>query len=265
VDAPRATWNPARDVWEHPTSIDLLSEHSAVFSPTWPSSGMTRSGVAYPLPMLEPRTSASESSSSPGLPTPRASDSKGGVYPLTRPLHQDNLETRIVRLLPTPDAYSAERGGPQDPAKRKAGGHSVTLQDALTTLPPKKMLPTPRASEGAKGGPNQHGSKGDVTLSGTVGKMLPTPQVADLNGGHKNRSGARSDELLLPGVAAALAARPSKLLPTTTAKDAAASGGSVPSNVTLTDAIVREDLGRKPNPRHSTGESTPTLFDDGSF
>src|ERR1700747_1999911 len=31
---------------------------------------------------------------------------------------------------PTPDAYA--RGGPQDPEKRKAGGHSVNLQDTAT-------------------------------------------------------------------------------------------------------------------------------------
>lgn len=39
------------------------------------------------------------------------------------------------------------------------------------------------------------------------------------------------------------------ILPTTTAADSGASGGSNDSNVTLTDAVVRTDLGRGPNGR----------------
>ena len=31
--------------------------------------------------------------------------------------------------MPTPDAYAGARGGSQHPEKRRAGGHSVTLQD----------------------------------------------------------------------------------------------------------------------------------------
>jgi DNA (cytosine-5)-methyltransferase 1 len=63
-------------------------------------------------------------------------------------------------LLPTPAGYDGDRGGPQHPDKRKAGGHSVTLQDVATSL-----LPTPRAGDGEKGGPNQRGSSGDLTGS----------------------------------------------------------------------------------------------------
>lgn len=39
-------------------------------------------------------------------------------------------------------------------------------------------------------------------------------------------------------------------LPTPTAADAHSSGGSSPADVTLTDALVRTDLGRSDNPRH---------------
>jgi hypothetical protein len=42
----------------------------------------------------------------------------------------------------------------------------------------------------------------------------------------------------------------SSSLPTPTARDSAASGGSTPSDVTLTDAVVRTELGTRENPRH---------------
>jgi hypothetical protein len=103
---------------------------------------------------------------------------------------------------PTPDTN--QRGGAQDPAKRKAGGHSVTLQDAAllagwptctvndarngrnatanrtdaaskhhtgTTLCDAVALVgwnTPRATDGSNGGPNQAGGAlpADAALSG---------------------------------------------------------------------------------------------------
>lgn len=52
---------------------------------------------------------------------------------------------------PTPDTN--ERGGPQNPAKRKAAGHSVTLQDAATLA----SWPTPAARDWKNGKSNQHG------------------------------------------------------------------------------------------------------------
>ncbi|MEE2041849.1 DNA cytosine methyltransferase [Nocardiopsis tropica] len=95
-----------------------------------------------------------------------------------------------VTLLPTPDAYQGSRGGSQDPAKRRAGGHSVSLADVVEHLLPTprardskgrgyddqlpnviedlSLLPTPRASGGAHGGPNQRGSKGDLALPAAV-------------------------------------------------------------------------------------------------
>ncbi|MCT1363943.1 DNA cytosine methyltransferase [Microbacterium sp. p3-SID131] len=49
------------------------------------------------------------------------------------------------RLLPTPGAYDGERGGSQHPDKRRAGNHSVTIQDVAEHL---TLMPTPRASRG---------------------------------------------------------------------------------------------------------------------
>jgi DNA (cytosine-5)-methyltransferase 1 len=50
------------------------------------------------------------------------------------------------------------------------------------------------------------------------------------------------------------------MLPTPTVKDGAASGGSSPSNVTLTDAVVRTDMGRTENARHQL-LPTPSVAD----
>ena len=60
---------------------------------------MTRNGTAFELPTSEHLTDGSASS-----------------------------------LPPYPAAYDGERGGSQDPEKRKAGGHQPTLQDVATHL-----------------------------------------------------------------------------------------------------------------------------------
>lgn len=76
---PLATWNPTSGVWE--TSQLDLSGRSAPYSETWPTSGMTRNGSAYPLPWSALRIPGSASSFSlvPLFRTPLASDaSRGG-------------------------------------------------------------------------------------------------------------------------------------------------------------------------------------------
>jgi len=78
---PFATWNPESGVWE--TNQLDLSARPAPFSETWPTSGMTRGGSAYPLPLSVLRIPGSASSSSRTAPilfrTPLASDaSRGG-------------------------------------------------------------------------------------------------------------------------------------------------------------------------------------------
>jgi len=77
---------------------------------------------------------------------------------------------------PTPDTN--QRGGAQDPAKRKAGGHSVTLQDAALLV----GWNTPRATDGSNGGPNQTGGAlpADAALAGWA---RPTCQDASNNAG----------------------------------------------------------------------------------
>ncbi|UOQ61952.1 hypothetical protein MUN76_05965 [Leucobacter rhizosphaerae] len=75
---PFAIWNPACGVWET-TQFDL-SGRLAPFSETWPTSGTTRHGSAYPLPLSARRIPDSACSSSPVplLRTPLGSDSSRG-------------------------------------------------------------------------------------------------------------------------------------------------------------------------------------------
>ena len=72
-----AEYDPDTSSWRMWPDTGLWG--SIAYSETWPASGMTRSGAAYELQMSEPRTGASECSSSPLMPTPRATDgTKGG-------------------------------------------------------------------------------------------------------------------------------------------------------------------------------------------
>jgi len=96
---PLAHWNPDRDCWET-NQLDLLSGQPAVWSETWSQSGMTYAGELYELPTSVPHTSV------PGC-----------------------------SLLATPTASLGTCGGPQEPVKRRAGGHSVTLQDQVSAMP----------------------------------------------------------------------------------------------------------------------------------
>ena len=67
-----ASWNPTLDVWEG-TQTNLFSGHSDVYSETLPTSGMTRAGQLYALPILGRRIGGNECSL---LPTPTARDGK---------------------------------------------------------------------------------------------------------------------------------------------------------------------------------------------
>ena len=97
---------------------------------------LTWKGVDMPSgpPICRLRASArrTSGSGSTGWQTPSVADGMGGH--LTRGGARNNellLPGQAKAAMagwPTPDTN--ERGGPQDPAKRRAGGHSVTLQDA---------------------------------------------------------------------------------------------------------------------------------------
>ena len=88
-----ATWNPERDVWETDQG-DLISEHLAVFSETWPTSGSMRSGSVYARPTWVPATDDSACSY---LPTPTTLDHKDNR--IRREPHRPNDTDTLSRAL----------------------------------------------------------------------------------------------------------------------------------------------------------------------
>lgn len=79
--------------------MDLLSGLPDVWQETWPQSGTAQRGALYAHQTQEHPTNAPDSS-----------------------------------LLATPTANLGTCGGPQHPDKRRAGGHSVSLQDQISAL-----------------------------------------------------------------------------------------------------------------------------------
>lgn len=202
---PMARWNSARGVWET-ARVSLVCGHSEPFLETWPTSGMTRGGLAFELPTPALPTVGSGSSL---LRTPVADEDGGG------PLHPDVAKERgqtlrltgqilahTGHLLKTPTSQLAVNGGSQHPEKRKAGGHGPTLADEVEHLLPTPIVGDAKAARNATSGRSNPESAHHlgVTLTDWI-TLLPTPQVADVTGGHKTRSGSRSGEMLLPGVA----------------------------------------------------------------
>lgn len=116
-----AIWNSDRLAWESPTgAIDLFSTLSDLFLATWPSSGMTRSGSAFELPM--PALPMDAIGSSSLLMTPKASDGMMGTPSTSgRPVEKSTfLSTQAMllaghlehrRLLPTPTTQDAANTG----------------------------------------------------------------------------------------------------------------------------------------------------------
>ena len=144
----------------------------------------------------------------------------------------------MLLTLPTPQ--TSDGFGPKTPEALAADPHHPSnLRERVLDL-----LPTPRASDGPKGSPNQHGNRGDLMLAPAVLNLLPTPTTEPTTGnGHARNLG---NEV--------------RLLPTTTTSR---SGGATPAGRTLTDAVVREQMGTMPNPRWR-GDRTDRPSDDGS-
>lgn len=202
--AVQATWNPERDLWET-DETDLFSGLSDVYWETLPRSGMTRNGRLFLRPQSEPPTAESECSLSRGLlPTPRSSDSTGGIEDRKARGYGDQLND-IPFLLPTPTSNLGDSG----PDYARAGRAGSGGNDLCTTV---HLLPTPCASPSGNT-PEEH-----------LRKKPGRDRVTDL-------SILVENDLLETG---------GKLLPTPTSSDSDASGGVVgTANVTLTDAATR--------------------------
>ena len=133
VQQPTATWNTARGVWERTGMANLLCEHWELFSVTWPTSGMTRNGQVFALPMLERLTVGSESSL---LPTPIVRDYKDGSAAQERDgkVSTDTVARAVFNsgevLLGTPRTSSAN--GATD-KQIQAGAPKARLEDQVHT------------------------------------------------------------------------------------------------------------------------------------
>lgn len=114
------------------------------------------------------------------LPTPMTTDDHN---PSAADLNRNSLALRAIgQVLPTPSAYTAERGGAQDPDKRRAGGHTVDLADVAAFLPTVNVENNDnRQSEGY--GPN----------IGEALRSLPTPRVTQAGYANDGRGGRSLD------------------------------------------------------------------------
>lgn len=164
------------------------------------------------------------------LPTPMTSEARGiGVHGQGA----QDLRTTIA-LLKTPLSNLGQNGGSQHPDKRRAGGHGPTLADEVEHLlptatassrPKSTRALTSSTSNGRRSGGGQSSPLGLEEVASlldgvrpdhlppdeelppasrrAVEALLPTPTT--MAGGQATRSGTRSNELLLPGIARAVA------------------------------------------------------------
>jgi len=287
VPKPLAKWSSARDAWE--TSQVSICGHSAVFSETWPNSGMTHSGTAYALPTSARLTDASASLSL--LPTPNTVDQSGSTPGTLRVEqgHQVDLRSAVIDLLPTPDAYQGTRGAAQEPAKRLAGGHQVTLQNVAEH----QLMPTPMSSDG-DGGVGHHGTGGPNLRTVVDEKLLPmTRAVQGETRNHTIYERAGDKVNNLENALAPLLPTPMAMIEDSKSPEHRQSYGhgsyfsdlphllglvdgspehsAQPNEPSATDLLPTLDPQANPSrssrraKRASTSESMPDLFSDGSY
>ncbi len=272
--------------------MNLFCGHSVPFSQTWPASGSMRSGVCSERPPLVLPTSVDVSSSSPGLPTPRARDARGKGFSDALP--------NVVQLLPTPTVSEANGIGhaadggmnlrhtisllPTSPGVRPANAASgcTTPEDSApdaTTAPtlnsgaPMTLLPTPRASENenrqTKRTPSQEAGTHGKCLAAEVAHLLPTPTATPYGNNQSTSAGA--------AVRPSLDSLAPTLLPTPTVADSRGTRNHRPDgspyssgDLTLPSAANRMSRGASTSPPSNAGSPSsdapplgpPTLWDD---
>lgn len=171
-----AIYDPALSSWR--TSQGSLFEEWAMYSASWPSSGTTRNGKASRRPPLVPRTSATESSSSPvsanhqaPFPTPSAAvygSSGNGTGNNVTSRGRPSLEAMARHnLWPTPTASDwkgpnfSERGTASGNGLATAAGGPLnpTFVEWLMGFPsgwtdcePSATPSSPRSPNGSDGG-----------------------------------------------------------------------------------------------------------------
>ena len=151
-----AVWNTDLKLWTKPNEV-LFSEHLELFSGTWPTSGMTVSGVAFELPMQVPHTNASECLSQPTLPTPKAQDGyKGNTQTSAQREAKGfyvDLPNVAVDLMPTPTRRDYKDGTADH--QRDGKVQTDTVARAIFSSGEVALMGTPRTSSANGSTPKQ--------------------------------------------------------------------------------------------------------------
>lgn len=151
----QAKWDPDLGYWVRISD----SEHSEWFSGSFPRSGMTAGGTLFLHPKPDSPTSASGSSSSQRLPTPRARDWKGKTRPGFSEPNLPNTLDRLVEgnwdaFLPAIERAEERTGRPApDPVEPNRNGNPrVTgkFVEWLMGLPDGWVTDTPKLTRKAE-------------------------------------------------------------------------------------------------------------------
>lgn len=201
----------------------MMGGGSEEFSGTWPNSGSMRSGSCYPLPTLEPRTSASAFGSSPGSetstapprwPTPTSSQarSEGMILQMRAKVDAGELSIeeaeRMIggsltpsRMAEWPTPTVADSKAARNATARRPNGngqhHSgVTMTDALILngdmeMPPTGQWPTPTSRDGKDKDAANRGGGGQSLCEAVRGRRR---KRATSEAG-KEKGGATKDDL----------------------------------------------------------------------
>ena len=140
---PLAVWNPTRGIWEKP-QLDLFGQQEQ-FWETWPTSGMTHNGSAYPLPQSARPIPGSASSSSPTAKalfrTPLATDSTRGGETL------EQVQARRGTIALSHQIIDLALNGPHgSPSKNTASETLWSLIESIFTAGDAIPTPSPDGS-----------------------------------------------------------------------------------------------------------------------
>ena len=166
-EQPIVKCNTVRSVWEKPLTENLLCEHLEVFSETWPTSGTMRNGQVFELPMQELHTIDTESSSSPILRTPAASEAERGHQPEDKARARGGQVTLSGQVslsnyfLPTPNTMDHLPARNKEDIDFSKGGHRNVRETVLNETNWGKFEPAIKRWEAVLGRPAPEPTKPD--------------------------------------------------------------------------------------------------------
>jgi hypothetical protein len=234
-----AVWNTDLKLWTKPNEV-LFSEHLELYSATWPTSGMTVSGVAYELPMQVHPTSVSESLL---LRTPIAGEAAGGaVSPeVAKARNQtlrlsgqmiDMVAPNQLPKLPTPTVSDQYTGNLASTQQKPGSMHSVTLAQVFSKP---DLFPTPVATDWKNGRP---GDGYGPNLPQIATDLMPTPTTRDYKDGSQPHQ--RDGKVQIDTVARAVFNSGEVLLPTPQVDDSKNTGHNQTRRETLASKVWAE-------------------------